>query len=594
MVLLTGNEAVACGATDAGVEMATGYPGTPASEIIDYLATHVKDMYVEWSTNEKVAFEFAAGASYAGVRSMCVMKHLGVNVISDALTVVAYTGVDGGLLLVVTDDPQPFSSQSAIDTRYYAKLAKIPCIEPIDGQETYEMVGAGLDLSERLSLPVMLRATPRISHARFDVHTSAREKQPQKGREFKYDPKRYVMIAPHTAVNHVILNKKMEKATEEAERFPYNAIEWADDSLGIIASGISYNYAKEAAHHLNIHPSILKLGMTHPLPPELIRSLAQRCDRLLVCEELEPIVEEGVRSLLGPQKVYGTLTGHIPREGELNPDVVIKALSTLEGIPLKPHSYPKVPARTPSLCAGCPHRPAYYAIKKALGGKGVVVGDRGCYNQGVYPPLSAIDVCVCMGSSIPIACGLYQSGIKPVVAVIGDSTFFHAGMPGLLNAAYNNVPITVVILDNSRTSMTGHQPNPGTGVTAMGHETVVAIPEDIVRSFWADYIRTVDPMDVGETTKTMREALEFPGLSVVICRHPCAIVEGRYRHRVGVPTAPFMVNSEKCTGCRSCVALGCPGIEFIDGTAKINGRCVGCSVCAQVCPAGAIERRGGS
>jgi indolepyruvate ferredoxin oxidoreductase alpha subunit len=609
---MMGNVAIARGAIEAGVDVAASYPGTPASEIMDSLsqAAPKLGMYAEWSANEKVAFEVAFAAALSGLRAIMTCKHLGVNWISDTLLVSAYSGVNGGLTVVTADDPHPFSSQNAEDTRYYSKLAKIPCYEPATPQEAKDIIPMAFNASELLQLPVMVRVTPRISHTKSNITLGPLPPRERKAR-FEKDVKRYVMIASYARERHPWLNRQYAKSAELAETFPLNKLELVKGAkVGIIACGLSYGYAKEAVRMLDVEGevSILKLATTNPIPPNLVTSLLKNVEKCLVLEEIEPITETDVKALAQALRlnvqIFGRLTGDIPLEGELTPDRAALALAKVIGKSANPVvktvTLPDIEAmlvkRTPALCAGCPHRASYYAIKQALkrvGRGGIITGDRGCYNQGVHPPLRGFDTCICMGASIGMACGFYRAGVQePVVAVIGDSTFFHAGLPALVNAVFNQADITIVILDNGWTSMTGHQPSPATGVTAMGAPTKALKAEDVAKACGVDFIRVVDSMNLEELINAIVEAIKFEGPSVVVSRHPCAIQELRQAKSKGVRIVPYSVDAEKCTGCKNCVSqLGCPAMSFIEGKASIDPfSCTGCGVCAKVCPVKAIER----
>jgi len=610
-VLMMGNVAIARGAMEAGVQVATSYPGTPSSEIIGSLCQVARQagVYVEWSTNEMVAFEVAFAASLAGVRSMMACKHLGVNWIADPFLVSAYTGVNGGLVIVVADDPHPYSSQNAEDTRYYAKLAKVPCLEPSDIQEAKDVMILAFELSETLQLPVMVRITPRIAHTRGVVVLGPISRLRRKAK-FEKDSTRYVMIASNTRNRHPWLNKQYARAAELAETFQLNRLGLVPSAtVGVIGCGLSYGYVREALHLLGAEDrvSILKLVTVNPLPTQLVCKLLSSVNTVLIVEEIEPVVETDIRSLaqgLGLNiEIKGRLTNDLPREFELTPDIVTMALAKILNTPLNNATPNEVISeindlvirRTPFLCAGCPHRASYYAIKQALkkvNRGGIVTGDRGCYNQGIHPPLKAIDTCICMGASIAMACGFNQAGIEePIVAVIGDSTFFHAGIPALINAVYNYAKVTVVILDNGWTAMTGHQPNPTTGITAMGEPTKIIKPEDFVKACGINHVKVVDPYNVKAAIDAIAEAINHPEPSVVVCRHLCAIQELRAMKLRGIKSTPYTVNISKCNGCKLCLSqLGCPATALENGKVKIDTyTCVGCGVCAQVCPVEAIE-----
>ncbi len=611
-VILMGNDAVARGALESGVKVAAAYPGTPSSEIVGTLSKVGPDygLHVEWSTNEKVSFEVAAGAAYSGVRAFCATKHLGMNWLSDALLVVAYTGIKGGLVLVCADDPHPFSSQNAEDTRYYAMLAKIPCLEPSNVEEAKEFVKEGYKISEDLQLPVLVRITPRISHARAQVTLNEIIRSKDKA-EFKKDYDRFVMIAPHARKRHVWLNEQNQKALKMFDDFKYNEFKFSGkEKVGIISSGVTVQYTKEAIDELNLKDvAFLKLTTTHPIPERQIKQMLNTVEKVIVIEELEPIIENRVKALASEIKssaeIFGKYTGHFKRQQEYNYDIVTEAIADIFDLPLPKFDHPKeiedlAIRRIPSLCAGCAHRASYYAIKKALkkiDSRGIVTGDRGCYNQGTHPPLSAIDTCICMGGGIGIGNGVVQSGTdQTVVAVTGDSTFLHAGVPGLLNIVHNNANLTVGILDNSLTCMTGHQPNPNTGINAMGEKTKDIDLVNIVKACGVDFVKVVDPYNLDETQKAFEEALSFDGPSVVICKRACAIEVERAAKRGNIEFIPFQVDPEACNGCKRCInLLGCPSMVWDNKKVKIDpASCIGCGVCAQVCNRNAIKKEGGS
>ncbi len=588
-VLLLGDEAIARGLIEAGAKVVTSYPGTPASEILGSLAPIAKELgiYVEWSVNEKVAFEIAYAASLAGLRAAMACKHLGMNWLSDTLIVSAYTGVNAGLLVVVADDPAPHSSQNAEDTRYYAKLSRVPCVEPSDPSDAKELVKKAFELSERLKLPVMVRITHALAHSRGPVVLGGiPESNPLPS--FEKDPSRYVMIAPNA-------RKRKEWLKEQYAKVPLLFDELleipdGDGDFAVVACGVTYGYALDAAAFLGRDIPVIKLSGTVPLPSKM-ELLLRKYRRILVLEEGDPVVENDMRAfaqLKGiPVEIFGQQTGHLPG-GEYDVDVVAEALASILGIPLEKERAPSTTPRIPALCPGCPHRASYYAIKRALREEkldAIVVGDRGCYNQGVHPPLRAIDLCICMGASIGVASGFSKLGMgKPVIAVIGDSTFFHGGLPPLVNAACNRSPMVVVVLDNRVTAMTGRQPNPSTGINAMGETFPPVKIEDIARACGIENVEVVDPFDVEEAVSALKDALRRDGLSVIVMRHPCALLERERK-------APYEVDREACVACMACInELGCPAIVLREGKPSIDPElCTGCGLCAKVCPSGAIH-----
>lgn len=609
--LLTGNEAIAHGALEAGVGVVTGYPGTPASEIVEALAARAEKagIHAEWSTNEMVAFEVASAAAMSGVRSLCAMKHLGVNWIADPLTVVAYTGVEGGLVIVTADDPAQFSSQNATDTRYFAMLSKVPCIEPADGQDAKDLLVEAFRISEELKLPVFFRVTPRICHSTFDVTLGDEEKPAARNGKFTKDAKKYVMIASNAAARHPLLNEKLEKASLLFEKSPFNSIEEGSGTTGIIASGVSYLYVREALELLGMSGKVkvLKLATTYPVASGLVGKFIDGLDKVLVVEELEPIIENAAKAIAHDRESQAKIRGKslLPRTGEFNVDVVGGAVAKFLSVEFKKES-PKfleqakkiVSKRIPALCPGCPHRATYRSIKNVLSrlGGGIVTGDRGCYNQGAHPPLSAIDTCVCMGASISMASGFFHAGVKePVIAVIGDGTFFHAGIPSLINAVHNKSQIVTVVMDNEWTSMTGHQPNPGTGMNALGLEAKKISVEEMAKACGVRHVETVDAYDLECVERALERALKTKEPAVVISRRPCIVQYYRHMREVGVRPKKMKVVPEKCSpdcGIKCLKALGCPAIGLDPkGRAKIDSHCNGCGVCAQVCPKEAITLR---
>jgi len=607
--LMSGNEAVARGAIEAGIRVAASYPGTPASDILEAISAVAKyhNIYAEWSTNEKVAFEVAYAAALTGLRALVSSKHLGINVLSDTLLVSAYTGVNGGLVLISVDDIHPWSSQNAEDTRYYARLAKIPCLEPTSPAEAKEVVKFAFELSEELQLPVMVRYTERLADNLEIVKVDEIDKK-AKSREPKFipDPERYVMIAPHTRKNHPILNKKILKAEKIFNECCFNTVSGSSRAeLGIIASGIAYRYVMETlyAHNLFSRVRVLKLVTTHPVPRQLIAKFLATVNKVLVVEEIEPILEREIKEIAQSERltlgIYGRISGHIPREYELNPTVIEEALGRILGIPLKRSETLSIDGlvipRIPYLCAGCPHRISYLAIKAALRKlrkRGIIVGDRGCYNQGVHPPLRAIDMCVAMGASIGMACGFSKAGVKePIIAVIGDSTFFHAGLSALANAVFNRAKITVIILDNEITAMTGHQPNPATGKTAMGEEVHKLYLEIVAQALGVKFVEVVDTNDFDYMVEVIEKAIEYPETSVVVIRSPCALEV----MRKGEIKKKYRVVEENCIGCKACILItGCPALEMgSDSKVRINpAECTGCGVCVVFCPRNAIVLEG--
>ncbi|MDI6810305.1 MAG: indolepyruvate ferredoxin oxidoreductase subunit alpha [archaeon] len=591
---LLGNAAIARGSLEAGARVVTGYPGTPASEIVETLAPLAKkyDLHVEWSVNEKTALEVASGASWTGTRAAAVMKHVGLNVAADPFMTLAYTGVRWGLVVIASDDPFCHSSQNEQDSRRYARFACIPCLDPADPQEARDMCVYAFELSEELELPVLLRPTTRVSHARADVEveTEGRIKEEGSKSEFLKDPARWVMLPVHARPRHTKLLEKRERIKAALANSPWDRLVLRGEQ-GIIASGISGLYAEEAITQLEADISILRIG-TFPPPDELCSELLRHVTTVMVIEELEPVLEEYVERLAKEHnpdlKILGKRTGHIPREGEPDSLLVRNAIAKMVALPLEEVLSLKeadeiLPPRPPALCPGCSHRATYYAMIKAFGKDAIFPSDIGCYTLAV--PMGTIDTCLCMGASITLASGIRFGGEeRDICCSIGDSTFLHGGLPGLLNAAYNKARITVAILDNLTTAMTGHQPHPGTGFTASGEKTKAVSLESLAKALGADFVETVDPYDIDATIETFRRARECEGLSVVIARQAC-MTNSR---RAGIRRRPFRVN-ENCIGCGNCVEFGCPAIEFEGDSARINPLCNGCGVCAQICSNNAIE-----
>ena len=581
---LMGNEAIARGAWEAGVKVASAYPGTPSTEILENLARYpAEDVSVEWAVNEKVALDIAIGASFAGVRAFCSMKHVGLNVAADALMSQTYIGVNGGLVITVCDDPGIHSSQNEQDTRIYARLAMVPCLEPADAQEAYELVKTAFDISEEYDTPVIVRSTTRLSHTRSPVRIGEREGAPQK--PFLEDPGKNVMIPAHARQRHARLLEREQRLKELFAQEPFSRIEWGRKDIGVITLGVPYSYVKEVLPEA----SVLKLSASWPLPEDRLREFAESVERLFVVEELEPVVEDELRRL--GIAVEGKVW--FPRTGELSPEIVrdgFVAAGVLEPPPAAEEELDIEPlVRPPVLCAGCPHMSTYNVLRTM---NARVAGDIGCYTLAAIEPLKAIDTCVSMGSSIANAIGMARAGYneRPIVATIGDSTFLHAGIPPLIDAVYNNVNITVVILDNSITAMTGGQHHPGTGYGIRGNKTHKVDYEEICRAVGVKWVRTVDPYDLSALFKALREAVEYKGVSVVIADRPCVIDPVRI-------TGPAMVVDQKtCIACQACMNLGCPALtwsdEWYEGHHKVKidpGLCIGCAVCAQICPTTSIQ-----
>lgn len=606
-VLLLGNEAIVRGILESGISMVTTYPGTPASEIGDTMSAISKDAgtYMEYSTNEIVAVEVAAGAANCGVRALTAMKHVGLNVAADAVMTLAYVGVKGGYVIVTADDPECYSSQNEQDNRFYALLSNLPCFEPSDPQEAKEMTKSAVEISEKLGLPVLLRTTTRVSHTRAPVVYGKLQKPNLEG-DFARDVKRMVMIPAFARPQHASLLEKADKAKEISERSQYNKITRSGQTgLGLISASSAYNYTVEAVDLLGLKASILKLGMTHPLPEEKIIQFLKAHRKIVVIEELEPILELQVKAIAKDHapdiEIYGKLRRpFFSRKGELSTRLVAEGLAEIacRKIPIDFQKIDKayasvaleLPSRPPILCAGCPHRASFFILKRVGGEKAVYATDIGCYALGTAPPLSAGDILVCMGSSIGTAQGISRVTGRNTFAVLGDSTFFHAAIPGLVNAVYNGARVTLVVLDNVTTAMTGHQPHPGTGVTGMGSPAQHVGIEKVAEACGVKYVKVANPFRLKEAEVILKEALQQSGPSVVVFRAPCALIEARKKRRNGIRIVPCKI-ADKCTNCMACIKLlGCPALSIEAGKVRIDEvLCTACGLCAMICPIKAIE-----
>jgi indolepyruvate ferredoxin oxidoreductase alpha subunit len=581
---LLGNEAIAHACLESGIGFVSGYPGTPSSEVVDVLRMQ-KDLtcHVEWSVNEKVALENALAAAWCGLRAICTMKHVGLNVAADALMTSAYTGVTGGLVIMSADDPFAHSSQNEQDTRCYAHFARLPCLDPSGVQEAHNMITTAFEISEEFRLPVLFRPTTRVCHSKGDVELGAVVPNTRIG-EFHKNPRQYVVIPAHTRILHKKLNEKqpaLKKRLVERGLNHYTI----RGKTAIIASGIGASYVQEL---LPPGVSFMKIG-AYPVDEEWLGKFAQQHEKILIIEELAPVVEEAVRQVAGCVPVFGKINGYAPYEGELSPAVVAEILVKAGFLEKNPFAATEpvqnLPLRPPILCAGCHHRAAFYAMKKVFGESAIYPSDIGCYTLGIQ--LGAVDTTICMGASITVGSGIAHSGeSRDVVCTIGDSTFLHTGIQGLMNAVYNGANMTVVILDNRITAMTGHQPNPNTGVTATGMETPPVSLDAVCRSCGVTFVETVDPYDLTGMLRVLEAAKAKKGVKVIIAKQMCVIVA----RRTGVKRGRYAVNPETCTGCGTCVRFGCPAIELVDKKARINELCSGCAVCARLCPVGAISR----
>jgi indolepyruvate ferredoxin oxidoreductase alpha subunit len=568
--LMLGNEAVARGAYEGGVKVASAYPGTPSTEITEFVAKY-DEIYAEWAPNEKVAMEVAIGASMGGARSMVTMKHVGLNVAADPLFTVSYTGVNGGLVILVADDPGMHSSQNEQDSRYYARSAHIPMLEPSNSQEAKEYVKRALDLSEEYDTPVIVRMTTRISHAQSIVELKERNEVGLK--PYERNIKKNVMMPAMARARHIVVENRMNKISEDANGLDVNRIEWNDKKVGVITSGVPYQYVKEALPQA----SVLKLGMVHPLPKKMIEDFAKEVETLYVVEELEPIIEEQVKSW----GIHITGKEIFSVQGELSVRKIGAAIANVEQKLRTPET---LPGRPPVLCPGCPHRGMYYVMKKL---KLHAAGDIGCYTLGALPPLEGIDTCVCMGASVSMAHGIEKAMgreyTKDWVGIIGDSTFIHSGITGLIDIVYNKGMSTVIILDNSTTGMTGHQDNPATGKTIKGEPAPVLNLVDLSKAIGINNVRVIDPFDLKEVEAVLKEETNRDEPSVIIASRPCALLSKK--------KDPVYKITDACVQCGLCLKLGCPAIEKRDGKIVINDAlCNGCGLCTKVCRSSAIVR----
>lgn len=568
-VLLSGDEAVARGAYEAGCKVAAAYPGTPSTEILENMIQY-REIYSEWSTNEKVAFEVAMGACLAGARSLVAMKHVGLNVAADPLFSSAYIGVKGGFVIISADDPGLHSSQNEQDNRFYGLFAKIPVLCPSDSQETKDFVKLAFDISEQFDIPVIVRITTRIAHSKTIVNLEERVEHPVKG--YEKVKEKSILLPQYARVRHYSLEERMQKLAEYSGATPINRYEPGKKTIGVIADGVAYQYARE------IFPkaSFLKLGMVHPFPKNLVTSFAKQVKNLYVIEEVDPFLEMQIKAL--GIKVTGK--DALPRVDELNPRIVQNSL-TPKKVEVNPET--GVPARPPLLCPGCPHTGLFYALQRQ---NIIIGGDIGCYTLAALAPHNTMDTCICMGASITFAHGVEKAlgdqDKRKKVAVIGDSTFFHMGIPGLVNVTYNQGHTVTIVVDNRTTGMTGHQDHPGTGKTLMGAETKALDIEQMVKACGIEKVYKVDPYKIKETKSLVRKVLAEEGPAVIISSRPCALKVSK--------NPPKKVLAEKCNGCKLCMNLGCTAIEIKDDKAVINDAyCVGCGMCVEVCAREAIQ-----
>ncbi|MEN8141342.1 MAG: indolepyruvate ferredoxin oxidoreductase subunit alpha [Thermodesulfobacteriota bacterium] len=589
---LSGNEAIARAAWEAGVSVASGYPGTPSTEILENLVKY-DDVYTEWAPNEKVALEVGVGASFGGARTLVTMKHVGLNVAADPLFTASYTGVRGGLVIICADDPEMHSSQNEQDNRNYAFAAKLPMLEPSDPAEALVMLKEAFELSEKYDTPVILRTTTRLAHVKGMVAVGERAMGSVE-LKFEKNPQKFVMLPGHARMRRRVVEERMSALRDFAEEYSGNISEPGDKKMGIISGGVAYLHAREAFPEA----AFLKLGLTWPLPEKAIKEFAAKVDELVIVEELDPFYETHIKAMgvpcVGKEKV--------PAMGELTGAIVKKALGGDCGEILPPA---EMPMRPPNMCPGCPHRGTFYNLAKL---DVFVSGDIGCYTLGALPPLAAMDSCVCMGAAIGVAHGLTKAlggeSYKKTVSVIGDSTFVHSGITGLANMVYNKAHATVIIVDNRITAMTGQQPNPASGQTLMGEAANAIDFEQLCRAVGVEHVRTVNPHEINETKKVMKEEIERDATSVIISQAPCVLLPEMRKKKV----TPLAISIDDCTGCRACVSLGCPAIswqaispeeakdlgkkEKQKGYAVISPEmCNACGQCQQVCKFSAITAK---
>ncbi len=612
LILLLGNEAITRGALEAGIDVSTTYPGTPSSEIADTFSLIARfftkqnkspSFYFEYSTNEKVALEIAAAASISGLRSLTCMKHVGLNVASDAFMTYLYIGCKGGHIIVSADDPSCHSSQNEQDNRYFALFGGAPMLEPTTPEEAKEMTRLGFEISEKLQSPILLRTTTRLNHMRGPVELKKIQKPRGKG-VFEKNP--MLVTTPVIArARHLALLKMLEKAEEISEKSPFNKIRTVGKpkDWGIVTSGVSFNYIYETVEDLKINVRILKLGMTHPLPRKMCENFIKSCKNIIVVEELEPILENQFKAIAFDinvdVKIFGKSTGHFSKLYEYNPDIINDAFSKIFNIknPIKKPAKSNIslPSRPPALCPGCPHRATYYAAKKAQPKDVIYPTDIGCYTLGREKPLEMADLLLCMGSNAGTACGLAVATDKKIISFMGDSTFFHAAIPAIIDAAHHNHDVVITILDNRTTAMTGHQPHPGSDFDGMGRPAKRILVEEVVKGCGIEHVEVVNPNNIKETTQAFKRALKFKGPAVIVSISPCILLENRYKKARAEKIFFYGIDQSKCKKCKICIAqFGCPAFYYgEDESIFIDPQqCNGCGNCAVICPFDAISKHG--
>ena len=595
---LMGNAAIAMGAIASGVNLVAGYPGTPSTEVLETIAKHRPEhTYVEWSVNEKAALELAAGASYSGARTMVTMKQVGLNVASDPLMSLEYVGIKGGMIILVADDPGPISSQTEQDTRHFAAFSKLPCFDPSSAQEAYEMVQEAYEYSEKYGTPVFLRPTTRVCHGYASITVKDEsEYQIHTPDGFIKDSKRWVIFPRLSYANHQKIEARNVTLAEDFSSYSRNQIlpaapEHADVRRGIATGGISFTYTMETMQTIGMYRT-LKVATPHPFPEQLAVRFLEGLDEVLCIEELDPIIERELTYICGkyqlPVKILGKLTHHVANAGENTRDSVSACLYRFLELPLPETETlptpPELPVRPPVLCSGCPHRASFYAVKKAMQGKKTIFcGDIGCYTLGNAMPLDMVDTCLCMGAGLNIAQGVGR--IEPdttCFAFVGDSTFFASAITGVVNAVYNQANMVLIVLDNSTTAMTGHQPHPGTGHTMMGEIVAKVSIEAVLRGIGLTTVETINPLDLEASVDCVKRVAAEPGVKAIIFKSPCIAITK--------PDKPLHVKAETCINCKKCIReLGCPAIVIHDGQVQIDSSlCTGCTLCSQVCPVHAI------